>query len=183
VSDVTVSVTSLPGREILLDRLVQSIDQQTYPVELVINRGIPANGPAANRNMAFDQVDTEYVAFVDDDDAFLPEHIERLRWFIEYRSADLVYPWYHVVGGPDPLPWFGLMFDPLAIRTANYIPVTVLARTEVVRAVGGFENKPDGDRPFEDWYLWLKMLDNGADFVHLPERTWVWFRDHPGSVT
>lgn len=182
MSDVTVIVTTLDGRQGFLDRLVASIAEQTYPANLVINKGEPALGPARNRNAALAQATTEFVAFVDDDDELLPDHIRLCREFMDATQADVVYPWFEVVGGPDPLGWFGRPFDPVAIRSANYIPVTVLARTDAVRAVGGFADMPNAERPFEDWYLWLRMLDNDARFSHLPMRTWRWYRDHPGSV-
>jgi len=37
----------------------------------------------------------------------------------------------------------------------------------------------NGD-PCEDWGLWLALLDAGAAFSHLPQRTWIW---HNGAGT
>jgi hypothetical protein len=95
--------------------------------------------------------------------------------------VDVVYPWFDVEGGEDPIGCFGVPFSAAFLRRRNYIPVTVLARTELVRAVGGFQDHPDenGD-PCEDWGLWLALLDAGATFGHLPQRTWIW---HMGAGT
>jgi hypothetical protein len=58
----------------------------------------------------------------------------------------------------------------------------VLARTDAVRAAGGFQAHPDehGD-PCEDWGLWLAMHRLGASFYHLPQKTWQW-NLAPGST-
>lgn len=70
---------------------------------------------------------------------------------------------------------FGIPFDGSLLRRRNFIPVTVLARTAMVREAGGFQPHPDenGD-PCEDWGLWLAMHAAGCRFGHLPVRTWRW---------
>jgi hypothetical protein len=58
----------------------------------------------------------------------------------------------------------------------------VLARTQLLQDIGGFKNFPGAQwSTCEDWYTWLRLLDAGATFVHLPERTWVW--NHHGQNT
>jgi hypothetical protein len=120
--------------------------------------------------------DTEWIAFLDDDDEFEPWHIERLLRHQAETGADLVYPWFTVVDGFDPLGWEGRQFDPAALRRYNYIPITVLVRRELVIAAGGFTNRTDGvgGATWEDWNCWLALLDLGATFSHLPARTWRW---------
>lgn len=50
--------------------------------------------------------------------------------------------------------------------------MTVLARTKLVIAAGGFAPPPGS--AYEDWGCWLNMLDLGTRFVYLPERRWIW---------
>jgi glycosyltransferase involved in cell wall biosynthesis len=132
-------------------------------------------GAAATRNRALATVTTEWVAFLDDDDILYPDHLLKLARYARLSGVDVAYPGYDVVGGDDPVNCFGIPFDASLLKRRNFIPVTVLARTELVRAAGGFQERPDehGD-PCEDWGLWLSMLDGGAKFGHLPVKTWRW---------
>jgi glycosyltransferase involved in cell wall biosynthesis len=176
---VTAVIPTIPPRETHLRRALASIRAQTHPVTgasiYVDHQHI---GAAAARNRALAAVDTEYSAFLDDDDEWRPEHILTLVKAAEETGADVIYPWFDVVSPRAFDPWpgvFGRHFDPDDLRTRNYIPTTVLARTELVRDVGGFE--PYGDQQesaCDDWGLWRKLLDAGARFHHVPERTWLW---------
>jgi glycosyltransferase involved in cell wall biosynthesis len=171
---ITLVVPTIPGREQLLDRALDSVDGQSLPPEAVIVEfDGERTGAAAARNRALERVDTEYVAFLDDDDVLYPDHLLKLARFARLSDLDLVYPGYDCDG--DPVNCFGLPFSATLLRQRNYIPVTVLAKTEKVLAAGGFQPHPDdnGD-PCEDWGLWLAMLDMGARFGHLPVKTWRW---------
>jgi glycosyltransferase involved in cell wall biosynthesis len=185
--DITVVIPTIPPRARKLRQAITSALGQTLPPAcIVIEIDHDHEGPAVVRNRALAKVETEYVAFLDDDDQFRANHLQLLRQCAEQTSADLVYPWFDVVSsratpGWDPLGRFGMPFDPLALRQNNYIPVTVLARTKVV-AAAGFANRSDVDATCEDWGCWLAMLDAGATFVHLAERTWVW-NWHEGNTS
>lgn len=169
----------------LLDRAVASVWAQTLPAaELHIPVDRRREGAAATRNRGLAAVRSEWVAFLDSDDEFLPHHLERLAACAVETGADMVYPWFETPGWSDPLGWFGRDFDPVAIRSANYVPVTVLVRTELLRSVGGFVNLHDGSEraTCEDWGAWLALIDAGARIVHLPERTWRWHL-HGGNTS
>jgi glycosyltransferase involved in cell wall biosynthesis len=183
-SDITVVIPSIPPRAAFLHRAIQSVMEQTLPAEaLIVEFDHDKQGPAAARNRAMEKVDTTYVAFLDDDDTMLPYHLEKLRQMAIATDADLVYPWFHVVShrrtpGWDPLGAEGLPFDADELALRNFIPMTVLAKTEMVVRAGGFVNVPDWQSSDgstgEDWGCWMAMLKIGAKFVHLPQRTWVW---------
>lgn len=171
---ITVVVATIPPRADLLARALASVATQTLPpAEVVVECDTDRLGAAATRNRALERVATEWVAFLDDDDELYPDHLRALARCARLTGTDVVYPGYDA--DVDPTGMFGVPFDPVLLRRANYIPVTVLARTDAVRAAGGFQPHPDrnGD-PCEDWGLWLAMLDRGARFVHLPRRTWRW---------
>ena len=51
----------------------------------------PHAGKAAQLNFALSQVTADYVAYMDDDDAVFPEHLERLLFAAERVNADFVY--------------------------------------------------------------------------------------------
>jgi hypothetical protein len=76
-----------------------------------------------------------------------------------------------------------------ALRAQNFIPVTALVRRSAGDAVGWFPEGDDAPRHpvaphprLEDWGLWLRLLDAGASFAHLPEVLWSW-RQWAGSLT
>jgi Glycosyl transferase family 2 len=61
-------------------------------------------------------VTTEFVAFLDDDDTFMPEHLEKLREAQLDSGADVVYsmpfiPQLAAQGGIDPSGMWGAPFD------------------------------------------------------------------------
>lgn len=179
--DITVCIPTIPPRRHLLERALASVSAQTLqPAEVIVEVDTDKTGAAATRNRALDRVTTPLVAFLDDDDELYRFHLEFLHTELTRSGADLVYPWFDIVGNPDPLGWFGKPFDPDALRRANYVPVTVLARTQAVRDAGGFANLRESGSTCEDWICWQRMLDNGCKFVHLPEKTWTWFH-HSGN--
>lgn len=180
--NITVLVPTIRPRVDSVARALLSVRAQTLPpVSVLVEEDRGRLGAAAVRNRMLRRVATEWVAFLDDDDELLPDHLKLCARYATLSSVDVVYPGYECVGGEDPVNCFGIPFDASLLKRRNFIPVTVLARTELVRAAGGFQPRPDehGD-PCEDWGLWLSMLDSGAKFGHLPVRTWRW---HLGDTT
>jgi glycosyltransferase involved in cell wall biosynthesis len=176
----TVVVCAIPTRMRMLSQALASVAAQTFqPVAISVSIDHERSGAAVNRQRAFDAVDTEWTAFLDDDDYLLPKHLERLVACQHDSGADLVFPWFDTEpAGCDPFPMHeGRSYDP---KDPHQFPITYLVRTEVVREAGGFVTIPvgpehaDGNRAGEDWDLQLRLGAIGAKIVHLPERTWVW---------
>ncbi len=195
--DVLVVIPTLKGREDLLKWAVASIREDVLRVVVAgaIEVDLGGLGPAVTRNRAVVQtmnagVRPKWIAFLDDDDEFLPDHLAKLVEHAEATGADVVYPWFELnVNGRvenskgDNLllihgkPAFGQQFDPTGLDVNNFIPITTLVRADLFVQVGGFPevNSPEWPHPDnEDWALWLRLRDAGAVFSHLPERTWVW---------
>lgn len=179
---ITVVIPTIAPRVGLLERAVRSVAAQTLkPARVLVVEDKTRAGAAATRNRALERVDTEWVAFLDDDDEWFPDHLKLCARYAYLSGADVVYPGYECAGGDDPVNCFGIPFDASLLRRRNFVPVTVLARTEHVKRAGGFQPRPDehGD-PCEDWGLWLSMVDAGSKFGHLPQKTWRW---HLGDTT
>lgn len=198
-NDVTVVIPTIPGREGnggLLERALRSVELQTFTPRIVIAADAERRGAAWARNEGLRQVTTRYVAWLDDDDELLPRHVEKLRRAIRRSGADMVYSYPEFVGSRDPLATSvnGQLVLPLGVpfgfeqewhlrHRGNFIPVTYMVKTDLVRRVGGFPEPGAPDAPpvqtaagvsadCEDYLLLLRMLDVGAKFVHLPEVTW-----------
>lgn len=181
--EITVVIPTIPGREAMLDRAIASVERQDLlPRDLVVEHDVNREGPAAVRNRALAKVETEWVAFLDDDDEMHPEHLLTLVRLQEETGAAMVWPWFKVQGGRDPFPMHrGRQWDP---ADPHQIPITVLARTAAIMDVGGFRTMAAGptdrlgNRCGEDWQLWLDLSAAGYEFAHTPEQTWTW---HHGS--
>lgn len=183
VEMVTVVIPHIPVRERLLKRAMRSVlNQYIMPLDIVVVTDVNHDGAAITRNRGLHLVDTEYVAFLDDDDYLHSDHIDECMSAIRDQNADVVYPWFDVVNGTDPLGMFDKPFDPEHLKTSNYIPITVVARTQTLKDVGGFTPHPDAaGHPNEDWGCWLAVHNAGGKIVHVPEKTWVW--DHATGNT
>jgi glycosyltransferase involved in cell wall biosynthesis len=196
---VGVAIPSIPPREKYLKRALASVNNQTRaPEQISVSVDTQRRGAAPTRNAAASQLHTDWIAFLDDDDVLYPKHLESLLRTAHETSADLVYPWFDLHGGPDPLavpdqhgnlvnpfgiPFTESMRDYLSHR-ANFIPVTYIVRRDLFDAVGGFPT-PGEDwwqhTECEDWGFLIAVAHTGANIVHHPERTWVW--NHHGRNT
>lgn len=188
-ADVTVVIPHIPTREAELLRAVASVHAQTHPARaVVITRDTRREGSAVTRNRALFHVSTPWVAFLDDDDVLLSNHLELLVSSALEDGADVVYSGCVPVG-PDGQEinrrdeWgrFGYAFNPDLLRQISYLPVTSLVRTSL--AVQALFGPPAHqlDSEYDDWGFYLRLLDLGAFFKHVPEVTWVWH--HHGMNT
>jgi glycosyltransferase involved in cell wall biosynthesis len=165
-----------------LERAKRSVREQVYPAyEHIVEEDVDKEGPAIVRNRAVEKTRCEWIAFLDDDDYLLPNHLSALKdeWFREQqhgREPDIIWPWFRVEGGADPFPQFqGRQFD---INQPHIFPITVLLRKAAFDEVGGFlpsrGHHPDGHDTGEDFNLWLRLAEAGFTFHHTPDITWVW---------
>lgn len=182
---ITVVIPSLPSRAAMLDRALKSVYNQTLQPWAIIEEydsSTPRQGAAAVRHRGLLAVKTDWVAFLDDDDEFKPEHLSELSKAAQRHDADFVYSWYDVVGGTDPRPKeFGLVWDPEKPRQTTSI---VLVKTDLAIEVGGFsgvEYQPGQQYGGEDWLFTQRVNSAGGRIYHLPKRTWRWH--HHGSNT
>lgn len=179
-TDVTVCIPTIPPRADLLRRAVDSVLTQEHPAAAIsIAQDSRHEGVAATRQRALDGATTPWVAFLDDDDEFKPEHLRRLLQHAEDTSADYVFSYFDTRYCTDPLGHFGKSFDP---DNPHHTTITVLVRRELAQQVGFRLDHPDGwQLAQEDWRFTLDCVAAGAHIVHLPERTWYWH--HHGRNT
>jgi hypothetical protein len=147
-----------------------------FGVRTVCTEGL---GPAAARDAAARLATGDWLAFCDDDDAWLPTRLER-----ELAAADdrtvLVYADAQRSDGRRELdgrrPRAGHVFDSLLLD--NWIPTsTVLVRREAYQRAGGF---PARFSPAEDYHLWLTIARYGP-LVRVDEPL-ATYRIHEGQL-
>jgi glycosyltransferase involved in cell wall biosynthesis len=166
VATVAAIIPTVPEREDLLAEAVASVDAQVRPVtERSVVTDHDRVGPAATRNRAVEACSSEWLAFLDDDDLWFPDHVATL--LAGSGDADVVYTDCEVVGNAGDLV-VNRDFDRFALLRHNYIPVTALVRRSTFLNAGGF----DTSARFEDWELWKSLSLAGARFVHVPAVTW-----------
>ena len=189
---VTIITPTIRGREDLVERCRESVRQQTLSASDLIHwvkEDEHGYGPALLRDHMLMRVQTPWVSFLDDDDEFMPGHLEVMLDAAQRTRADYLYSWYEVVGGTDPRPdEFGLPWNDAEPRQTT---ITTLVRTRLAQRVGGFsltgedevDDLDDPSRVFhgEDWRFTLRCLDAGAKIYHLPVKTWYWH--HHGRNT
>jgi hypothetical protein len=173
---VTLITPTRPGREAQLAECRASVEAQTEPVAHLSLLDAALAGPAATRNKLLNLVQTPYVGFLDDDDLLDPEHVESLMaLMVNGAGPDLAWSRCRLFFAPgvDPI----RILQPLRIDYGlmcrsgrNYIPVTVIAKTDAIRSAGCFD---EADR-YEDYALWCRMFAAGARFAHLPRITWTY---------
>jgi len=170
--DVTVAIPAHPARlrSGMLDRALRSVAAQTLPpAGISVAVDVAREGAPATRQRALEGVRTPWMACLDSDDEFLPEHLQVLADAAVETGADYLYSWFH---GPDPFPQhFGREFDPAdPVETTSVI----LIRTELAREVGYAKIPERLYNTGEDFRLTLGCVALGAKIVHVPRRTWVW---------
>lgn len=199
---ITVVTPTHPARGAALDpgtllgRAVASVRTQTLQPAGGISIACDLNGDGAakTRQRALDEVETEFVSFLDSDDYFYPHHLEthwRLLTAVGEGAelddiaglspvADVAYSWW---GGNRPFPESthrGLAFNPAA---PHHITMTLMVRTSLAKAAG-FINKPlHMDWAGEDWAFILRLCELGARFVGTGEETWYYDASHGGNTS
>lgn len=176
-TDVTMVIPSIPPRSMYLARAVHSAAAQVVrPAAYSIAVDLQKQGAGPTRTRALMAADTTWVAFLDDDDEVQAHHLGTLLAIAEATQADVVWPWFQVVGGTDPFPENREVdWDPIAPHT---FPITTLVRTELAKETGGFtELHPSGEISGEDHPFFVKCSELGGKFEHTTEITWFWHHD------
>jgi len=172
---ITVVMPSIPARAVRRNAALASIAAQTLsPAAISIAIDVNKEGAPPTRQRALEAAATEWVAFLDDDDAFMPQHLEHLYRHAMETNADFVYSWFQVLGGTDPFPP-GHFLNPFDPEHPIETTVTTLIRTKLAKEVGFHRlDRGEDTNTGEDYGMVLGCVKLGANIQHLVERTWYW---------
>ncbi len=146
-----------------------------HPEMRISISSIPHAGVAAARNNAIARASGEFVAFLDADDRWMPEKLERVAALISSDpQADLIYhdammitpsgrSWKEVSGPPPADPYRYLLLENNFLATS-----AVTVRRSCISITGAFDCNPDFEI-CEDYELWVRLARAGAKFAYLPE--------------
>jgi glycosyltransferase involved in cell wall biosynthesis len=197
----------------LIAACLDSVFAQTYPdfEAIVVNDGSPdtpelekvlqpymdrivyikqENKRAAGaRNHAIRQARGEFVAFLDSDDTWMPDHLSsQMQLFAEDPSLDLVYSNGLLVGNPAQecefmkrCPSTGqATFDALIVERCQISISTVVARRRTLVDAGLFDEKlPRCD----DYDMWVRCAFNGARIGYTRKLGARFLIGRPGSLS
>ncbi|MDO8183825.1 MAG: glycosyltransferase family A protein [bacterium] len=145
------------NRPELLARAVASVKAQTFQdLELIIeDDGQTKRGGAATRNLGASQASGEYLAFLDDDDEWLPDKLLKQVTALKAASTDTTFCFTAVTNVYDDheertqVPAGVGDYLPLALKKFNgFLTSTLLIRKSSFEAVGGFdESFPSHQEP------------------------------------
>jgi glycosyltransferase involved in cell wall biosynthesis len=192
IADVTVCTATIPTRVDLLKRASKSVENQTLKVK---DHLIKLDSEKLGQPLVLDQIvkeaTTKYVAILDDDDEFLPNHIELLYKKIVETEADLVFPHFRYSNLSDAghlerfrgLPWDN--------NNPHQVPITWIAKRETILEVGGFSGDFDvlsfevdnqGNRIGNDFNLIKKLSKANKHITNISEITWIYHVGHPSTL-
>lgn len=187
---ITAAIPAHPARirNGMLDRALRSaLNQSLSPAAVSVAVDLNGDGAPVTRQRALDAVQTEWVAFLDSDDFFLPRHLELLAQHAQETGADMAYSWFKVMDAQGRILEHDPVFPPThftePFNPANPIETTIttLVRTELAQQVG-FQALNRGEmNTGEDRFFTLGILAAGGKISHLVEKTWIW--SHHGRNT
>gem|GEM_PF-739730 len=134
-------------------------------------------GLAAARNSAIRAARGKYIAYLDDDDTYYPDHLQILSDYLENSDSQVAYTNAHralqeqkgetftTVNRDIP---YSEKFDAERLLVENFIPVLcVMHEKQCLEQVGLFDESLPRH---EDWDLWIR-LSQKFQFIHIPKTT------------
>lgn len=175
--DVTAVIAAIPPRvNGLLLEAVNGIHAQSVMLAGGISVALDVNreGAARTRQRALMGVETEWVAFCDDDDFWYPHHLETLLNLQRETGADVLYSWFD---GNNPFPMHrGRQFNH---DEPHHITMNIMVRTFLAKTAGFL--MPNGplhqDWMGEDWQFIVRLAQLPTVFAGTAEVTWH-YRTH-----
>jgi glycosyltransferase involved in cell wall biosynthesis len=187
------------NRAQLLRRAIESVTHQTYTSwELIIvddNSGDETvdylrelaasnskitiilnkcrKGACASRNLAIQRATGKFITGLDDDDYFLPTHLDELRraWYAKSPGVIAVYPLRmriknQALSSPKLKP--PKTCEARNLLFVNYIGSQIFTETRLIRSINGFDERMPAWQDTECWFRLLNQLEGKAERARKP---------------
>jgi glycosyltransferase involved in cell wall biosynthesis len=180
---IVVEDGSRDGTEDLVRAFAKTVTQPVIFQRHEKNQGLPGT-----RNTAISRAHGEWIALLDSDDLWTPEHLERAVSHARQTTADLVHTGVTMFDSETNrdleirVPSKTAIADfPRSLFTGEYTiqPSSVLLHRDICQRVGGFDPKC---RYVEDRELWLRLVRAGAK-ISLDPFLSCRYRQHAGAMT
>lgn len=169
--------------QMLVDTFATRVTQPVRYLHHTENQGLPAT-----RNTGIEAARGEWIALLDSDDLWTPDHLETLVTRVNQDNADLVHAGSILFQSDTgkllqeraPTPEMTADF-PHSLFCGDYIiqPASVLLRHDLWRQVGGFD---PAFRYVEDRDMWLRCARAGARFAYTGKQTCL-YRKHSAALS
>lgn len=121
---------------------------------------------------------SEYCFMLDADNIIYPRCIEKhVSALLDRPAAGAAYSLLEVFGGASDIIGAGV-FTKDGLKRGNFIDAMAMFRRSMLLEMGGYEHIPYG---WEDYDLWLRMLDADQIAIHIPEIL-ARYRQHDSSM-
>lgn len=172
---------------------LEDLSETRFPVYYVKTSGI---GGSAARNLGVEKASGKWIAFLDDDDAFLPDKIAcqwaQLRYSLDdfhlcfcpvltnsLKEPDVFLPMRTLDLNVESLTVAEFLFCKKGRRTLGFIQTsTLFGMRDLFREIPF----TDGLLKHQDWDLLLRMAQRGVQFHQLEEPKTRFYRHHAPSV-
>lgn len=161
--------TRKPDEVIIVDDLndatTKELCEQFSADNVIYISNIEGRGASASRNLGALKAKSEFVAFLDDDDIWLPEKLEQQCALIDKKNLDVCFSQllikYENTDISYPTSAKNLPNPKTEILMENYIGATIssVIRRSVFLAVDGFD---ETIRAREEYDLWIKLIHANA---------------------
>lgn len=160
----------------------ENSEMRIKKIEFAVNQG-----PGGARNAGINEAEGEFVCFLDADDYWYPNKLERMKSFIKDNDGmDVYWHWEDQIGNNSKRtaryrrinnrnPYLDLLYNSNCLS-----PSATIIRTSLIREQQGFStNLVSGE---EDYDCWLRLAREGAKFCLLEESLGVTLI-HPGNFS
>ena len=162
-------------------RLVKSFSSNFSFLEINIFERAKKEGLALAKNYGLSFVDTDYVAFLDADDFYEPEKLEKQWNFLQKNDVDFLGTQAWNINISNRTVKTPSMFPSNSYNTHKEISETIwhhnplthgsmLIKMESLKKLNYYNNITGT----EDWDLWQRAIKAGFKFHQLPDRLYVW---------
>lgn len=142
-------------------------------IDCVLIRNETPKGASVARNKGVKASTEEYIAFLDDDDLFLPSKLRVAKEFILKERADVYFHPYIANFSVQKLkyvvkPYSGIgMLCLTELLKSNFVGGTpeVIISKSIFERIGGFDTSFPA---IEDYELWLRLMKFNAKFMYIP---------------
>jgi glycosyltransferase involved in cell wall biosynthesis len=136
-------------------------------------------GACVARNLGIYAAKGEYITFLDDDDEMLPDYVSGL--LQQLRDYRLVAGQVVTTRDESVSSRSSFLINGELVRCFNYIGNSLIAHTEDVRSLGGFDVKLPA---YQDYDLWVRLIDYAGPCLKVHQTGILWnYSGDTGSIT